>query len=78
MNPYRILYLKLIFLPYVRLSMGLLSVKYFFILDLYIPMRRFKNTLKFVLRLKFKLGIPLRIGWESAQDTIRTMDREEL
>ena len=78
MNPYRILYLKLIFLPYIRLSMLLLSLKYFFILDLYIPMRRFKNTLKFVLRLKFKCGIPLRIGWKAAQDTIRTMDREEL
>ena len=77
MNPYRILYLKLIFLPYIRLSMLLLSVKYFFILDLYIPIRRFKNTLKFILKLRIKCGIPLRMGWKAAQDTIRTMDREE-
>ena len=74
----RILYLKLIFLPCVRLSMGLLSVKYFFILDLYIPVRRLKNTLKFVLNLRIKCGIPLHIGWESAQDMRRNVDREEL
>ena len=78
MNPYRILYLKLIFLPYVKFSMLLLSVKYFFILGLYLPIRRFKNTLKFILKLRIHCGIPLRIGWESAQDTIRKMEREEL
>ena len=72
----RILYLKLIFLPYVRLCMVVTDIKYFSIIHIYLPMRRLKNTLKYILKLRIHCGIPLRIGWESAQDTIRKMERE--
>jgi hypothetical protein len=54
------------------------DIKYFSIIHIYLPIRRLKNTLKFILKLRIHCGIPLHIGWESAQDMRRNVDREEL
>ena len=63
---------------YLRLCWFFISLKFYLILEVYFPAKKLLRAVGFMLTLRIKEKVPLRIGWLVATDIIRKVDANEL
>jgi len=63
---------------YLRLCCLLVVLRYYIVLELYFPAKKFYRAVGFMFTLRIKDKVPLRLGWYVAQEIIRKVDANEL
>ena len=63
---------------YLRLCYLLVVLRYYIVLELYFPAKKFYRAVGFMFTLRIKDKVPLRLGWYVAQEIIRKVDANEL
>ena len=63
---------------YLRLCLLSIILRYYLVLELYCPAKKFYRAVGFMFTLRIKEKVPLRMGWYLAQDIIRKVDAKEL
>jgi len=63
---------------YLRLCLLSIILRYYLVLELYFPAKKFLRAVEFMFTLRIKEKVPLRMGWYLAQDIIRKVDANEL
>ena len=63
---------------YLRLCWLSIVLRYYIVLELYFPAKKFYRAVGFMFTLRIKDKVPLRLGWYVVQDIIRRVVANEL
>ena len=63
---------------YLRLCWLSIVLRYYIVLELYFPAKKFYRAIGFMFTLRIKDKVPLRLSWYVAREIIKKVDATEL